>query len=157
MSHLVLPQGVVPTNLRIPPGSRAIHLESDVYGVCEQLREIDPSLYVVVRVTERNEAEFIVMEDCRDGVHRLVFKTDALDGRVLTKLRRLMAKPLDERLRELEAMEHKYEADRYEEELDRLYEDLGRPMWTQLEHDGFIETRGVSFPKRGVAAPKRAR
>jgi len=64
--------------------------------------------------------------------------------------------PLAERLAKLEKDEYKIEADRKEAQLDDLYERVGRPMWTQLEHDGFIQ-RGVSYPKVGVSKPGQAR
>jgi hypothetical protein len=90
------------------------------------------------------------MEHCKDGVERLVFKVAALDARVEKRLHELMHMPLAARLAQIEKDQYRLEAEEKEYELDDLYERVGRPMWTQLEHDGFIQ-RGVSYPKAGVA------
>lgn len=153
-----------PTNLSLPPGVGAAYVDGDMYDICQRVREIDENLRVVVLTGQEKRYTHAIMEHCGDGVERLIFKVGPadqdcplLDGRVVEKLRRLAAQPLAERLRRFEAEETKYEADQKEHELEKIYENLGRPMWTQLEHDGFIQ-RSVSYPKLGVAtAGKRAR
>jgi len=152
-SDLLLPGGLAPSNLHLAEGTRASYVDGDLYRICDRMREVDQSLYAV-QLSDDQRYAYAIMEDCEDGVQRLIFKVKELDGRVIEKLRYLMARPLHERLTEIEAMHHRLEADRKENELDELYEKLGRPMWTQLEHDGFIQ-RGVSYPKLGVTSRGR--
>lgn len=144
---LVLPGGVRPSNLHLPPGARALAVDSDLYDICGRVAEIDKSLHIVLLEGDDKHC-FAIMEHCPD-MERLVFKVKELDARVLQKLQKIMAMPLQERLALLEKEEHRLAEQEQERELDDLYERVGRPMWTQLEHDGFIQ-RGVSYPKRGV-------
>ena len=138
-----------PTNLVLGDTMKAAYVDGDVFNICERVKEISPDLYIVL-LEKDDKFAYAVMEHCVDGVERLVFKVKELDNRVCEKLRRLMSIPLNERVAEIEKHEHRLEAERLEQESDELYERFGRPMWTQLEHDGFIQ-RGVSYPKRGVA------
>lgn len=158
---LILPSGAAPSNLHLKPGIRATgFVEGDVYDIALRVgalgRTYDTVLHVI-QMEDGADCKYAVMEHCKDGMERLVFKFDDLDGRVLEKLRRLMSIPFRERFAKLEAEEILNESKRKDDELEKLYEEVGRPMWTQLEHDGFIESRGVSYPKAGVAAPGRAR
>lgn len=128
-----------------------------MFDICKRIQEIDPSLYIV-ELTEGDQAQWAVMENCQDGVQRLVFKADALDGRVLQKCQRLLAVPFEHRFAEAEKIEAKAKADHHEQELEKLYENVGRPMWSELERCGFIGPRRTSFAKRGVLLGKnRAR
>ena len=155
MTQLILPTGSVPTNLRLLPSAKVKYVDNDLYDIAMRLKEVHPSIYVL-EVDDEQSVKWVIMEDCADGVQRLIFKVDTLDARVLRKLAEIMAMPLAERLAKLEKDEYKIEADRKEAQLDDLYERVGRPMWTQLEHDGFIQ-RGVSYPKVGVSKPGQAR
>jgi hypothetical protein len=139
-----------PTNLHLPPGTAAIPVSSDMFDICSRVAEIDPNLYIVLTMQGSSHA-YVIMEKCRDGVDRLVFRVNVLDQRVLNRLKYLMTHPLDERLKILEKEEYELKAEKAEREFEELYERVGRPMWTQLEHDGFIQ-RSVSYPKRGVKA-----
>lgn len=156
MRSLILPQGVAPTNLRLRESVRARYIDSDLYDICRRLKELHPAVYVV-ELTEGDMIAWSVMEDCPDGVQRLIFKCgygqkiDALDGRVITHLQKIMHVPFAHRYeaacKEIDAAD----AQRKDDELEKLFEDVGRPMWTQLEHDGFIQ-RNRSYAKRGVRA-----
>lgn len=137
-----------PTNLRLPPDAAAVPVDSDMFNICERVKEISPNLYIIL-VTDSTDHSFVIMEQAKDGVDYLVFRVSKLDGRVLDKLKYLMAHPLSERLMILEKEEYRLEEERKEREFEELYERVGRPMWTQLEHDGFIQ-RKTSYPKRGV-------
>lgn len=151
MSALALPR---PDNLR---GSRfGTLVEHDLYMIAERIREIDPNLYIYD--TEQPGKRYAICENCRDGKERLVFKTEAIDARILEHLRYLLHVPFEHRIDEAEKLATKREEERVAREQDELYERMGRPMWTQLDHDGFIPGgRGVSFPKRGVAGGKGSR
>lgn len=151
-----------PTNLSLPPGTGIAYVDADMYDICERVKEISPDIKIVAYDNDGSKYTHGICEDTPSKL-ALIFKvgpacpdTPVLDGRVISKLRRLLAVPLDERLKLIEKEEAKYEADCKENELEELYETMGRPMWTQLEHDGFI-TRPVSYPKVGVASPGKAR
>lgn len=154
---LILPDSTRPTNLHLRPSVRVRHIDSDLFDVCQRVRGISEDLYLV-EMSEGDEYAFAVMERCADGIDRLVFKTAELDARVLEKLRYLMAKPLPERLAEIEKMEYKHERDEEEAEHERLYETLGGPMLRELDRNGFLGApRGTSYAKRGVYANQRTR
>lgn len=154
-SQLILPGGACPSNLRRLDAQGARPVTSDMYSICERIKEVSSSLYLI-ELHGGDEFQYAVMESCSDQIERLVFKVkrDALNGAVIEKLRRLLAMPLTERLKKLEAEEFKHEADRKEEEFERLYENLGRPLLHQMQHDGFATTQAVSYPKRGVVGAK---
>lgn len=122
-------------------------IDNDVLGICKSLREINRALFIVVH--ERPDGKnFIVMERCQDGVDRLVKRYAQLDGRVVRDMQYIQGVPLDKRMDALVEENEKYEAEEKEKQLDELYERMGGPMWHQLERDGFIDSRGVSAPKR---------
>lgn len=138
-----------PRNLRYARG----HVEGDVFRICERLAEIDPRLFVEPLdppVTFNGTTyHFSIVEECGDGVCRLVFRAPALDARIIEHVQYLMHVPFERRFKEAVDRAEQMEADAKEAELDDLYERMGRPMWTQLEHDGFIQ-RNRSYAKRGV-------
>lgn len=153
--NVIVPTGLAPSNLSLPPGNTARFVDSDLYNICERIKQVSPRLQVVLLEDGRGSHTWAIMENCEDGVLRLVKKYRELDGRVITDMQRLLALPFEQRLEQ--ALEEAEEAERKEREreMEALYERLGRPMWTQLEHDGFIETRPKSYPKIGVAAGGR--
>lgn len=152
---LLLP---VPTNLLLPQGSQTFLVEQDLYGICERIgREVEGGdrLTVVMHSLPSGETYFTIMEKCADGVERVAIpRIDELDGRVIERLQYLLRVPLSARLADAERVEAANAADAKEQELDDLYENFGRPMLTQLEHDGFTQ-RPTSYPKLGVASNGR--
>lgn len=126
-------------------------VESDVFDICNQVKAIDPNLKVIW--FDREDDPYVVMETSADGVERMVCKADALDGRLITKLQYLLHVPFEKRFEEIEKANTAFEAAKAEEQMEELYERVGRPMWTQLEHDGFSQ-RSVSYAKSGVAGGK---
>lgn len=149
MSKLILPSESAPSNLRLRKTVKTRFVDGDLYDIARRVQEMHPSVYVV-EMAEGGQAAWAVMEDCHDGVQRLMFKTDVLDGRVLDKLARIIHVPFEHRLAEAEKIEEESKAKAHETELEELYERVGRPMWTQLEHDGFIQ-RNRSYAKAGVS------
>lgn len=145
---MTVPGPFAPSNLILPHELRNAHVDGDLYDICERVKEISPALHIAPLNGDDGYA-FAVVEKCLDGVDRVVVKVRELDARVLDHLRGMMAKPLAQRLEEIEKTERRLEADRKEAELDDLYERVGRPMWTDLERTGFI-TRPVSYPKKGI-------
>ena len=152
MSSLIVAGQARPTNLHLSPELSAVEIESDLYNICERVKEVDPNLYII-DLQKGASHTWGIMESCKDGVERLVFKTNDLDGRVIQKLQRLVAVPLSERLKAHEAEEKAWKASEEDRELEELYDRAGRPMWTDLEKCGFID-RPVSYPKRGVTGGK---
>lgn len=135
-----------PDNLRSHFG----HLvESDVFDICERIKEIDKSLTVYL-MPEASKKRFSIVELCADGVERFVFNTDELDARVLEKLRYLLRVPFIKRLDAAEKLEAKAEEDARNRKLDDLYENMGAPMLRDLERCGFIQ-RPRSYSKRGMS------
>lgn len=145
---VIIPSTSRPNNLRLAADVNVEVLDSDVYNICERLKEISRELFLVVAADDA-KAAFIVMEHCADGVDRKVSQYDELDPRILDHIAKMRAIPFEKRIELLEEENRKFEEQQKEDSLDDLYERMGRPMWTQLEHDGFIESRGVSFPKSG--------
>lgn len=148
---LVLPDGYRPTNLHLSEDVGYAMVDSDMFDICNRIKEIDPRLYIV-NLAKGDKFVYAIMEgQCLDGQDHLIFKVKQLDARVLNKLRELMGIPFQARYAKLKAEEYKFDADEHERELDELYETLGRPMWTELEKSGFIQ-RPVSYPKQRVKA-----
>lgn len=151
MSELVIPGNASPNNLSLPEGTQAIMVESDMYSICDRVKEISSDLFIVL-LQDDNKYSYAIMEKCKDGVERLVYKVKELDGRVLDRLRYLMKVPLTERMETLEKEEHRMEKDRKEQEVEELYERMGEPMRWQLQHDGFADRRSFysrDYSKRG--------
>lgn len=135
-----------PSNLRSTFGQL---VESDVFDICDRIKEIDTRLAIYV-MPEASSKHFSIVELCADGVERFVFNTDELDARVPEKLRYLLHVPFHERLDAAERLEAKAEEDERARKLDEMYEQMGEPMWRDLEQCGFIQ-RPRSFAKRGIS------
>jgi hypothetical protein len=144
----------MPSNMIVPQELRGVHVEGDVFNICTRIREISERLYIIPLVNDLHGHRYCVVERCEDGVDRTVVKVYELDDRLIRHLARMMSMPLSERLAELDRNERRLEAQERENQLDDLYERLGRPMWTELERCGFIDSRPVSYPKRGVKPTK---
>lgn len=147
---VIVPGHSRPSNLHLPEGTNVREIDSDVYNICTQLKGISNRLFVVLLEGD-DQYSFAVMEHCIDDVDRLVFRVKELDQRVVRKLYKLMELSLSDRMDQLEKDEYRMQQEQKELELDELYERFGRPMLSQLEHDGFTQ-RPVSYPKRGVKA-----
>jgi len=139
-SDLVIPGNAAPNNLRLPDGTKAVMVESDMYDICNRVKDISPNLFIVF-LQNGDDYQYAIMEDCKDGMERLVYKVRELDGRVIEKLQYLMKVPLNDRLEQLEKEEHKLKHDAKEDELNELYERMGAPMQHQLIKDGFADRR----------------
>jgi hypothetical protein len=147
MSSLAVP--LRPDNIR---GRFGELVEADVFHICARVKEVDPNLYIyVVDKPGELEKRFSIVELCRDGEERLVFRTNVLDGRIIEKLQYLLRVPFKTRFAEAEALEAKAEEERQRLEHEDLYERIGRPMLTDLDRCGFIPGgRRSSYAKRGV-------
>lgn len=153
---ITIPGSCAPSNLHLSPEVRvSTMIDGDMYEICKRIEEVSDRLFII-DLQHDDKHTYAIMERCDDGVERLVYKVKELDGRVITKLQKMMKKTLSERYEALEREEHRLNEQAREDELDRLYEEVGAPMLTELEKCGFIQ-RGISYPKLGVASPGRAR
>lgn len=154
---ILLPDGMRPLNLHLAPSTKTRYVENDVFHVADRLHDISPTLHIVqVEGHKGKDVQWLVTEECVDGAVRPVAYFDACDNRMVEKVLYVMSVPFSERLRLIEKENDKWEADEKERASEELYERLGRDMWSQLDHDGFIAGgRGISFPKRGVSQPGR--
>jgi hypothetical protein len=126
-----------------------------VFDICERIKEFDDQieghLLIFVMGDKTNSGrKFSIVEVEPDGHERFLWNTDELDARVLDKIRYMLHVPFNKRFAEAEKLEAKWREQNREKELDELVENLGLPMHRQLEHDGFIESRGKSYAKRGI-------
>lgn len=138
MSHpLLLPEGVVPTNLHLPNGGHTYLLESDMYNICERIKELDPELIIVVHEHPGGRLSYVIMEPNRQGTggYEMVKRYHELDGRVIEDLRYMLSVPFEKRFDEKVAEIDKSEADRKEADLDELYERVGGPMRYSIARD----------------------
>lgn len=142
----------IPTNLRLPEGSQSYQVESDLYNICDRIRELHPALFIVLHQVPGREPYFTVMEHCPDGVDRVTIpRVDELDARVLERIRYFLHVPVEKRLEEFDREEAAAKAAEKEQELDELYENLGLPMQHQMKRDGFSDPGGMSVSKAGVS------
>lgn len=145
-TNLMLPDGMAPANLHLRASTKTRYVDGDMFDICGRLAEISPRLYIV-ELTEGDNAAYVIMESCDDQVQRQVMKVAELDARVLEQVRYLLHVPFEHRYAAIEAENAKFEADHHENILEEQYEKMGGQFRKQLEHDGFITHRGVSYPK----------
>ncbi len=121
-----------PDNMRLPGRLKGARMmTSDVFNVCEQIKQLDPNLYVVLH--EGHEKPFVVMEHCIDGQERMVKRYAELDSRILADLRKMITVPWSERYkqlaREIDAHNRKQEAAWEESEAhERFTFELGKAL-----------------------------
>lgn len=136
--------GGLPSNLNVPPvGGSTPVVEGDVYNICERIKELDTNLFIIMH--PEDTYPYVIMEHTERGTEEFVYKTKELDARVIDRLQYMRAVPLQKRLEIIEAEERAWELLSREQELEELYEDVGRPMWTELDKCNFID-RPVSYP-----------
>jgi hypothetical protein len=155
MSNLLV--AARPHNLRY---DRNVEVSGDVYNICDRLAELDPSLYIYpldppVALGDK-VYRFSVIEQCGDGVDRLVMRVTELDARILEHIQYLLRVPFKQRFAEAERRADLLEAEHREAEMDSLVETMGMPMLRQLHHDGFSQRRTVYAPT-GVTGGRGSR
>ena len=155
-TNLMLPEGMAPSNLHLRPSVKVRYIDGDLFDICERLAEISTRLFIV-ELAEGGDCIYAIMEHADNGVAELVIKVKELDARIIEKVEYMLRVPFEHRLAVVDAENAKYEADHHENILEETYDKMGGMFRKQLEHDGFITHRGVSYPKIGVAAPGRAR
>jgi hypothetical protein len=158
-TDLLLPSGLAPSNLHLRPTVKASFVTSDLYDICQRVKEISPRIHVFELTDDATgDRGWSIMEHCDDGVERLIFRVgpghpiDALDGRVLERLRYILSVPLSERFAALEADEIKTEAQRQDDELEELYEKFGGEMRHELARCGFTGPLPASYRPMNATA-----
>lgn len=156
--------GGLPTNLVLPEGSRATHVESDLHDICARLRELDGNLRLCLIEHVDGRAIWSVNEITREGAEELIFRIgpgcelEELDARVITKVEWIRRIPAAERLAQIEkdiAIERESAA---AEASERLYENMGSKFYSDLHRLGFVQgARTESLNKRNRAAQRAGR
>lgn len=162
MSNILLPQGTVPNNLHLRPGTSMRLVTDDLFHIADRIREISDRLFILELAEDSAEGQkfgLAIMERTPDRGEYLVFRLPIgeLDARVLDRLKYMMSVPLHTRLAILDKEREKWERDYEQQKLDELYERIGGPMWLQFEHDGFIDSRGISVNKYNKTAIRHGR
>jgi hypothetical protein len=141
MDELHVP--INPSNIKTGGRFHVEGVTGDMYNIAEQLRELNPSLFINIIEDRAPNAQFpityVIMERTSRGSEEVVFKCHALDGRVLEHVRYLLRVPFEHRFAEAEKELDKYEADEAELHLDELTEDVGLPMLHELKRLGFTD------------------
>lgn len=149
MTDLLLPR---PDNVR---GRFGTYVTSDVFHISDRLKEVDKSLYASTLDPPIHwqglTYNFAISEICADRQERLVMRVEALDGRVIERVERMLKIPFEQRFAELEKLEAKWKKEDEERQLNELYERMGGDMLYQLDRCGFIQ-RPVSYAKRNATA-----
>lgn len=142
MDTLFLPLN--PANLRSNARLNVQAVDSDVYNVCERLRELNDRLYVNTIDDDHDKSRtFVIMEETPTG-SQVVFRTRKLDARVVEHVRYLLHVPFAERFAAAERLMDKWEAEDKENELDKMAEEMGLEMQYDLKRLGF--TDGTYYP-----------
>lgn len=142
-----------PQNVRGRFGS---WVTADMFHIAQRIQEVGDNLYIQhldPPVTMGDQTwNFAIVEwvPHLQPPERLVYRTEALDARVIQHVEYLLRVPFSKRFAEAEALEEKHRQEDIDRQLDEALENWGWDFRRQLEHDGFITHRGTSYPKRGV-------
>ncbi len=154
----------VPSNIRLPPGSRGTHVDSDMHDISSRLREIDPALFVALLESEDGRAVWAVCETARDGVESLIFRVgpgcaiDALDQRVITRIEWIRRVPASTRAAQLQAELDRENVAREADKAERLYDRIGGNLYNNLFKCGFVKTPNPrSVTPLGATAKRHGR
>lgn len=154
----------VPSNIRMPEGSRATHVSSDLYGISLRLQELDGDLFIALLEAPDGSVGWAVCETDRQGVESLIFRVgpgceiDELDGRIIEKLNYLRSVPLAERIAKLEAEIDRERASAHENKLEQMYDSFGGTLYDALFRCGFVhEQRPESVRKLNKTARRAGR
>lgn len=122
--------------MRLPVGGHGAQVDSDLYGICERLREYDPNVRVTL-LTQDALFAWSVGEVGPDGVLREILRTKELDGRIIDRLNYIRSVPVEERVKAIEADYDRERAAREEHESEDLYDKIGGGIYDNLFRCGF--------------------
>lgn len=124
-------------------GGRLVTYQEDVLGIKRRIEETWPELCVVFDLVDE---EWVIYEQCLDGVDRLLFKTRVLDQRAMDRIARADMNSQDP-LKDIDDYN-----DALEREQDRRFEDAIGDAGERLAHalwkDGVGGKLSVFFPNR---------
>lgn len=153
-----------PSNIRLPEGSRATHVESDLHDIAGRLLELGPPrLHLELLEHADGRAVWAVCETDESGVEYLVFRVgkdceiDALDGRVIERVQYLRHVPLNERLAHCERQIENERKAREAAKAEQMYDNLGSTLYSNLARLGFIDTRVESLRPQNATARRAGR
>jgi len=142
VSDLII-AGRTPDNVKLPLGMQAVEYGSDLYEISSRITEIHRSLFVVAldppQPRHNGELAHWAVMQYVDGEEHLLFKAEALDGRVLERAAEIVHVPLAHRLKLIEAQEAKEEEERLANEMETAYETWGGQMRHELFKTGFTD------------------
>lgn len=152
----------IPSNLLLPEGSRATHVENDLHEICARLRELDPNLRLALIEHVNGNAIWAVMEIGRDGQEHLVVRVgpgcalDALDARVITHIEWIRRIPAADRLATIERDIARERESAAADRSEKLYEDMGGQFYRNLHELGFIQGARTESYNRLTKGARRA-
>ncbi len=126
-------------------------VESDVFGICERVKQLDPNL--VVRLNEGHTEPWVILEIGQDGVERFVSRYSELDARIIEDLQRMLRIPFEQRFRAT--------ADRIdrenEERMRNIFDDeqMERLSWEMRR--ALRQSNMADIPDTAHKRPKRKR
>lgn len=139
-----------PDNVRGPFGT---YVNQDVYHISERLAELDPHLLI----SAHDQREFqgftwtYTISELTPWGEKLVFRTDALDARIIERCQYILHVPFERRYAEMEKQEAAWAEKCKQDAMDELYEEMGGPMKQMLYRCGFSDNP-VSTPRRNATA-----
>lgn len=139
-----------PSNLQTPTLGTLV--ESDIFDICNRIKEIDPDLTVVAN-DEGHAHRFSIQHIDKHGNAYLVMTADELDARIINDLQYLLHVPFEQRYAEAEKRERAAELASMEHQRESLYEKLGHQFYVQLDRCGFIQRSDI-LPKRNRTAQR---
>lgn len=111
-------------------GHRLQLVESDVFNICNRIKEIDPRL--VVRLRDGHAKPWVVLEITDDGIERWVAAYEELNASILDDLRYMAAVPLEDRVarveREIEASNKELEKGMSDETFEKFAWDFNKAL-----------------------------
>jgi hypothetical protein len=156
MAAELIVQGV-PSNIILPPGAKPLaEVHGDVYGICERLREYDPSIRVVPVEDGGDGIHFIIAEVGADGDLREIMPVRQLDASIIERLKYLASVPVAQRLAEIQKQLDAEKVAREAEQAGLLYEKIGGPMRTAIFTGGFSQLPDPTSRRPLNATAKRA-
>lgn len=139
LDSLLLPN--IPANVHTGR-FKTSHVDSDVYHVAEQLKELNESLAIeVTEDTATGNKAFTITEHTPRGIE-VVFRCTVLDARVVEHVRYLLHVPFQKRFAEAEKRSDQIERENEELSMNKLIEELGLPMMRELRDLGFLGEYG---------------
>lgn len=154
MGDLAYPR---PENVR---GKFGQWVTADMFHISRRIQEIEHGNRLFIQQLDppvdlgEHHWNFVIVEVDDRGAQHWVTGARELDSRILEHVQMLLTVPYAQRFAEAERLEAKREQAYIDQQLDEALENWGWDFRRQLEHDGFITHRGVSYPKRGVSAAR---